>query len=46
MNEMVSFSVTMLDVVCKFLMTPPIFYLFGLVCFVFLCKALKILMFR
>lgn len=46
MNEMIAFSTAMLGVICDFLMTSPIFYLFGLVCFVFLCKALKILMFR
>lgn len=46
MNDMISFSVAMMGAVADFLTTPPIIYLFGLVCFVFLCKALKILMFR
>ena len=46
MNEMISFSTAILGVICDFLATPPISYLFGLVCFVFVCKALKILMFR
>lgn len=44
MSEMIAFSTAMLDAVCEFLVTPPIFYLFGLVCFIFVCKAVKIIM--
>ncbi len=33
MTEMVDFSVAILNAICDFLMEPPIFYLFGLVCF-------------
>lgn len=46
MTEMVNFSIAMLNALVDFLSTPPIFYLFGLVCFCFICKALKILMSR
>lgn len=45
MTEMVSFSVAMMGAISEFLLTPPIFYLFGLICFVFVCKALRIIMF-
>ena len=34
MQEMITFSMAILDAVVDFLMTPPVFYLFCLVCFV------------
>lgn len=34
MQEMISFNMAMLDAIVDFLMTPPVFYLFCLVCFV------------
>lgn len=34
MDEMITFSIAMLHAVAEFLATPPIFYLFCLVCFV------------
>lgn len=46
MMEMMDFSVALLGAVCQFLLAPPVFYLFGLVCFCYVCKALKILMSR
>lgn len=44
MSLMLQFSTAILDAVCDFLMTPPVFYLFGLICFVFVCKAVKMIM--
>lgn len=44
MQVMLDFSTAILGAVCDFLMTPPIFYLFGLICFVLVCKAVKIIM--
>jgi len=44
MSEMVDFSTAILSLVCDFLSTPPISYLFGLFCFCLVCKAVKILM--
>ena len=44
MQEMLNFSVAILEAVCDFLMTPPVFYVFGLICFVLVCKAVKIIM--
>lgn len=44
MDEMITFCSEILTLLCDFLLTPPIFYLFGLVCFCFICRALKILM--
>lgn len=35
MTDMVNFSTIMLEVLADFLATPPIFYLFGLVCLLF-----------
>lgn len=43
MSDMVSFSVSMLTAVADFLATPPIFYLFGLICLCFVLKAVKII---
>lgn len=44
MQVMLDFSTAILGAVCDFLITPPIFYLFGLICFVLVCKAVKIIM--
>lgn len=44
MNAMLTFSISMLDAVCDFLMSPPIFYFVGLICFILVCKAVKIIM--
>lgn len=44
MQVMVDFSTAILNAVCTFLITPPVFYVFGLVCFVLVCKAVKIIM--
>lgn len=38
MEEMITFCTAMLQAVCDFLMTPPIFYLFSLVCFAVIIK--------
>lgn len=44
MDAMLDFSIAILQAVCEFLATPPIFYLFSLICFVLVCKAVKIIM--
>ena len=44
MNEMIEFSKAILDVVCEFLATPPVFYLFGLVCFAAVCGVVRSLL--
>ena len=41
MNEMITFSVAMLEAVADFLAAEPIIYLFGMVIFCFLCKGIK-----
>ena len=33
MNEMIEFCTAILGAICDFLIEPPIFYLFGLICF-------------
>lgn len=33
MDDMIAFCTAMLNAVCDFLIAPPIFYLFSLVCF-------------
>lgn len=43
MTDMVAFSVAMLQAVADFLATPPVFYLFGLICLCFVMKAIKII---
>ena len=43
LQEMQAFSQFMLDAVVEFLSTPPVFYVFGLCLFLFVCKAFKIL---
>ena len=44
MQDMLDFSIAILNAVCDFLATPPVFYVFGLICFVLVCKAVKIIM--
>lgn len=44
MQLMLDFSVAILGAVCDFLITPPVFYVFSLICFVLVCKAVKIIM--
>lgn len=41
---MLEFNISMLNAVCEFLMSPPIFYFVGLICFILVCKAVKIIM--
>lgn len=38
MNEMIEFSLAMMNGVADFLAAEPIFYLFGMVCFCFIVK--------
>lgn len=45
METMLTFSISLLNAVAEWLMEPPIFYLFGLVCFVLVCKAVRIIMY-
>lgn len=33
MNDMITFCTAILGAICDFLMEPPIFYLFSLICF-------------
>lgn len=44
MQLMLDFSLAILQGVCDFLSTPPVFYVFSLICFVLVCKAVKIIM--
>lgn len=44
MDAMMSFCVELLSAIADFLMTEPIFYLFGVLLFVVVCKALRMLM--
>lgn len=44
MDLMLEFNISMLNAVCEFLITPPIFYLFGLICFILVCRAVKMIM--
>lgn len=46
MSEMIAFSNAMLESLATFLNTPPIFYLFCLICFCFIAKFFKILIGR
>lgn len=46
MQDMIDFSATMLNAIADFLATPPVFYLFGLVCFCFIAKFIIILVGR
>lgn len=43
MTPMIDFSVAMLTALSDFLLSEPVFYLFGLICFCFVVKAFKIL---
>lgn len=44
MTPMIDFTVALLEAVGQWLASEPIIYLFGLVLFCFLCKAIKTLM--
>lgn len=44
MQVMIDYTTAVLNAVCNFLMTPPVFYVVGLICFVLVCKAVKIIM--
>lgn len=41
MNEMIEFSVAMLQALADFLAAEPIIYLFGMIIFCFLCRGIK-----
>ena len=41
MENMIDFSIAMLESVAAFLGSEPIIYIFGLVCFVIIVKAFK-----
>lgn len=41
MIEMQEFSLFLLQAIAEFLGTEPVFYLFGVVIFCFICKAIK-----
>jgi len=43
MQNMISFSTAILNALVDFLGSEPIFYIFGLTCFLFIVKAVKIL---
>lgn len=44
MTPMVDFSMAILAAVSEFLISEPIIYLLGLICFLFIVKAFKVLM--
>lgn len=44
MQPMLDFVVALLRAVADFLASEPIFYLFGVLLFVFICKGLRMLM--
>lgn len=44
MQPMLDFVVALLSAVSDFVASPPIFYLFGVLLFVFVCKGLRMLM--
>ena len=46
MQNMIDFTTWVLGSLATFLGTPPIFYLFALVLFCFICKAFKIILGR
>lgn len=46
MTELIAFSVALLQAVASFLGSEPVFYLFGLVLFCFLCKGIRCLISR
>lgn len=43
MSEMQAFSLWLLDALAEFISQPPVFYLFGLICFIFIVKAVLII---
>lgn len=44
MDSMIDFIVALLSAVSDFIAAEPIFYLFGVLLFVIVCKALRMLM--
>ena len=44
MEPMLAFVVALLKAVSDFVAAEPIFYLFGVIIFVFVCKGLRLLM--
>ena len=46
MQDMIDFSIAILNAIVEFIETPPVFYLFGLICFCFIAKFFKILVER
>ena len=43
MDKMITFSLVVFEQLLDFLIQPPVFYIVGLICFVTLCKAIKII---
>ena len=43
MDNMITFSLVVFSQLLDFLIQPPVFYIVGLICFVILCKAIKII---
>lgn len=46
MQPMIDYSVAILNAIVTFIETPPIFYIFSLICFCFIAKFFKILVER
>lgn len=46
MQLMIDYSVEILNAIATFINTPPIFYIFSLICFCFIAKFFKILVER
>lgn len=44
MTDMIDFCSAILDAICAFLGTPPIFYLFALVCFAAIISMVRTLL--
>lgn len=42
-NDMVSFSVAMLEAIAEFMATPPIFYLVGMIMLAFVVKIIMLI---
>lgn len=42
MSAMMDYTLFLLQAIAQFLATEPIFYLFGVIIFCFICKAIKI----
>ena len=43
MDNMITFSLVVFSQLLDFLIQSPVFYIVGLICFVILCKAIKII---